>query len=118
MTVSRMKDRKRRIIFLARFHNYFIIPCVVLSVLAGKYFFLCMGLSFLLVAVWDFAGYKRRWKHMGCAYQLMSHGHKPVSPNNISWDSLRSGIIGANAVSLFTGTALLAAHFYFSSTGH
>ena len=62
---------------------------VILPLLTGNKMtaVLCMGITFILLAVYDFLGYKLRWKHIFCSYQ--NAYHKKMTPECINWNSIK-----------------------------
>ena len=109
--MSKTNDRKKRIIFLSHVHNAFLFPCVIISLHGKKWTFLFMGLCFLIQAVWNIVGYKLRWKHVGCSFQMNSH-YQFANPDNINWTLLKNRIRNLTVLHLVCGIGLVIFEFY------
>ena len=109
--MSKAGDRKKHIIFLSHVHNVFLFPCVLISLCGKRWTFLFMGLCFLIKAVWNIVGYKLRWKHVGCSFQL-NRRYTVANPDNINWSLLRNGIRNSIVLDLVCGIGLVIYEFY------
>ena len=89
--MSKTKERNQRVRFLALFHRYGIIVLVVATLavcmkLRCNYLLLILGVGFLLLAMWDTAGYFLRWRHVYCAWQNAKK--QRMTPNDIRWGTV------------------------------
>ena len=83
-------SNKRKIIFLA-YCNRFVFPLssFFVPVLVGgndRIRLLYLGISFLVLSVYNIVGVLFKWKHIYCAHQSMSR--KKMTPDNIEWDTV------------------------------
>ena len=89
-TINRTQRRRFGIILLAYLHRYvYPLLAVVLPLLAESKMnaVLYMGIAFILLALYDFLGFKLRWKHIFCSYQ--NAYHKKMTPDHINWNSIK-----------------------------
>lgn len=107
------RKKSSRISFLAYLHRYcypllaVLIPLLIGKKFGSQYMLLSMGTAFLLLALYDLIGYKRKWRHICCAYQ--NARHKQMPPDAVNWDSLKkSDVYGAVLVDAIFGAGLLA----------
>lgn len=78
---------EKRIKTLAYLHRGIpILGCVISVFFPGVIVFYSFGATFLVSSIWTFIGYKRRWKHIFCSFQLQSRDpYSEMTPNSIRW---------------------------------
>ena len=111
------KTRNRVIIALALAHRYLwpVLQILVPLLLGGENWFLFMGIGVSTFAVYTFAGYKLRWKHIYCSYQ--NAYRKKMTPDNICWGTIKkSDAYGVPIIFGVLGVACIVCHFLFQYT--
>lgn len=89
-TINRTQRRRFGIILLAYLHRYaYPLLAVILPLLTQSKMnaVLYMGIAFILLALYDFLGFKFRWIHIFCSYQ--NAYHKRMTPDHINWNSIK-----------------------------
>lgn len=82
--MSRTKNRRAGIIFLAYFHRYICPLLILVSCIWGL---LAAGIAAVFYAVYSLAGYMLRWKHIYCSYQ--NAYHQKMTPDHVGWSKVR-----------------------------
>ena len=86
--MSKHEKNESRIISLAYLHRYgWLLGTVVCAAAFSRVRCLIFFIGSLLYAIWSFVGYKLRWKHIFCSYQIAYR--KVMTPNNIRWGWVR-----------------------------
>ena len=104
---------KNTIIIILAYANRYIYPFMILllPMLGGKEFYLLvMGICTIFFAIYEFVGYKCKWKHIYCSYQ--DAYHQKMTPNNIRWHQVKKS--DAYGIPLFCGVlgvAMIIIHF-------
>lgn len=71
---------------------------------------LAMGIGFVLLALYDFIGYTRCWKHIYCS--LQSAHRRKMTPNDIRWDNIKkSDAYGGPIIFGIWGTVMIVIYF-------
>ena len=111
-TINRTQRRRFGIILLAYLHRYvYPLLVVVLPLLAESKMnaVLYMGIAFILIALYDFLGFKFRWIHIFCSYQ--NAYHQRMTPDQILWSKIKkTDAYGVPAVFSLVGLAMLLCH--------
>ena len=82
--MSKHGKKESRIIALAYLYKYgWLLGTVACGAVFSRVRYLIFGIGLLLFAIWSFVGYKLRWKHIFCSYQIAYR--KVMTPNNIRW---------------------------------
>jgi hypothetical protein len=113
-TVLKWKTRNRVIISLAYAHRYlYPILVVLIPLLIGRAnLFLLMGICVSAFSAYSFLGYKLRWKHIYCSYQIAYR--KEVTPDHIRWGMIKkSDAYGVPIIFGVMGVACVVCHFLF-----
>ncbi len=67
-----------------------LVPLIFAPMLGGtKGALTVIGILFLLYAGYLLLGYFKKWTHIFCYFQSLDH--KPLTPDQPDWDSLRAG---------------------------
>ena len=111
--ILKWKTCNRMIIVLALAHRYLLPVLLILLplLLSEENWLLYMGIGFILLAVYDFLGYKLRWKHIFCSYQ--NAYHRKMTPERINWNSVKKS--DAYCIPIICGVlglAVIALYFY------
>jgi hypothetical protein len=98
---------------LAYFHRYGWIFVTILCVaiwLEQK--FLVFGISFIVISIWSFVGYKCKWRHIYCSHQDSSH--QAMTPDSIKWNEIeKREAYGESLVLFVLGMVSICVHFFF-----
>ena len=107
--MSNHGKNEKRIKTLAYLHRYFPILGSLISVLLPGVTFYSFGMTFLISSIWTFVGYKRRWKHIFCSFQIMSRDpYAKMTPNSIRWGWLeKRDVYGIVILEAACGVAMI-----------
>ena len=110
--ILKWKTRNRVIIALALAYRFVYPPLIVLvsCLLGGTNLLLFLGIGCCLYGTYMIAGYKLRWKHIYCAYQVSHRGQK-MTPDNIRWETIRNDIYIVPIIFGVIGIGCLVCHF-------
>ena len=111
-TLNRTQRRRLIIILLAYAHRYlFPLLIVILPLHTGQATILTMGIGFWVKSIYDFLGYKLRWKHIFCSYQDTCR--KEMTPDHINWSLMKkSDAYGMSIVSGVCGLLMIVCYLY------
>ena len=80
-------------------------PLVVLIPLMSQHYAVA-GILILFFSIWNAYGYKKKWRHIYCAYQSMSH--QQMTPCYIDWDNVKKReVIGISVTEAFLGIMMI-----------
>ena len=106
--MNQTKRRRVTIKFLAFFHRYLCLACVLAFAFGfgEEYYMLRMGIGVLVYALYSLTGYIFRWTHISCSYQ--NAYHQEMTPDHIVWNKIKKtdaygipvifGILGIAAI--------------------
>jgi len=79
-------------VHLANIYRYFFLPILVIVALFWRsQTLLCMGIGFIVFAMYTLIGYKCQWKHIYLAFQEMQK--QKMTPNKIQWNTIQPGTV-------------------------
>ena len=86
-----------------------ILGCLISVFFPGAILFYSFGITFLVNSIWTFVGYKRRWKHIFCSFQIMSRDpYAKMTPNSIRWGWLeKRDVYGMVILEAILGLAMI-----------
>ena len=98
------KSAQRIVKALAYFHRYgwIVAMIIIIEITDSSYYF---GLLLIIYSLWTIIGYLLKWKHIYCSYQDVYH--KPMTPNNINWNSIRKSDVYVVTAFLFIGGLII-----------
>lgn len=93
MKKHRNDGRVRALTYIYRYMLFGVlfIACWV----PGRRIAVCSA-GFLLYSLWTLLGYRLKWRHIYCAYQIMYH--RPMTPGKIDWKQIRKSDIYGPAI--------------------
>ena len=108
-SMSNHGKTEKRIKALAYLHCASPILGCLISVLLPSVTFYSFGMTFLISSIWTFIGYKRRWKHIFCSFQIMSRDpYAKMTPNSIRWGWLeKRDVYGVVILEAVCGLAMI-----------
>ena len=108
--MSKRYYRTMTIEILAFAYRYvYLILIMLLPIFAREYSLLAMGIGLLLYAAYRVIGYRCRWKHIFCAWQLLHR--QSMTPNDIRWHMIKkSDVYSLFAIETIIGVVSTMIH--------